>query len=207
MHGLPSWWRVPVGAWDSEACFVVGGGPSFDRADAPRLRKFGRVIAVNAAYRVAPEADVCLWADRKWYDWQAGEPEWDRFGGLRVSANQHEIYGDPRIKHIRQSIADIDLSDDPGIVVGRSSGAMALNLAYLYGCNPIYLLGFDMRPNGNWHDWHKLGNRQGYYDTLFVPKLEAMGRQLLARGVRVVNCCKTSAVEVFPKANLGDILT
>lgn len=190
-------WSVPVDVWAGEPCFVVGGGPSLSGFDFAALENAGRIIAVNAAYRTLPFADVLFFSDKRFNEWNHDEPAFVDFAGEVISTHRGLLKGRPDIRQIRNVPGPV--SDAPDGLAGRSSGSRALNLAYLLGAAPIYLLGFDMRPNGNWHDFHALKNLQFCYESKFVPDLEAMGAAILAKGVPVVNACLDSAVDVFPK--------
>lgn len=197
-------WSVPMGAWSGEACFIVGGGPSLNGFDFDALLGNGRIIAVNAAYRVLPFADILFFSDKRFHEWNCESSEFIDFQGEVVSTHCGVLRGRPDIRQIRNVAGPV--SNAPDGLAGRSSGSRALNLAYLLGASPIYLLGFDMRPNGNWHDFHELKNLQFCYESKFVPDLEAMGAAILARGVAVVNGCLDSAVDVFPKVAPGAVL-
>lgn len=91
------------------------------------------------------------------------------------------------------------------MLAGKDSGTKAINLAYLLGAKRIDLLGFDMKPNGNFHDLHVLAGRQNHYPK-FVEAFNAMGRVLLSRGVHVTNWCIDSGADVYERRDWRDLV-
>lgn len=200
---MASLWSVPLGDWRGKACFIIGGGPSFDPALAPRLRGRGRVIAVNAAYTVAPWADVLFFADRRWYEWNRDDLHRYR-GDLILTRADLKDPSDARIRRIGRTTTT-PLSRDAHQLAGYCGGGNALNLAYLYGADPIVLLGFDMRP-GNWHTLHRLPPKEGQHRDRFIPSLERMAVCLAGDGVTVLNANPRSALRCFPFADIEELL-
>lgn len=83
-------------------------------------------------------------------------------------------------------------------------------MAVLFGANPIYLLGYDMKPGPNnelhWHPNHRgrnpgIGQLGGW-----ARSFETMLPDLDKAGIRVVNCTPGSAIECFPRARIEDVL-
>lgn len=193
-------WRIPVGAWDGYATFILGGGPSIKDFDFSRLRGRGKVIAVNnAGLDRASWADVLFWADRRWY-------EWNRH-------NLHKFRGTYKIT--RRPVSDPDIyvlefnahsfSHDPYSLGGFCGGSSAINLAYLFGSRVIYLLGFDMT-GGNWHNDHRLPPRPGQHRNKFIPVLEFMEPILTANGCSVFNTNPRSMLRCFPFVSIEEVL-
>ncbi len=186
-------WRVPLWQWEGEPCVILGGGPSLPRKLVPKLKGRARVIALNDAGLVlAPWADILYFSDAHWFEWNAAEI--DKFkGGLIVSRSE---VGDARVKRIGRSLR-MHLSSQPDILSGVCSGGNAINLAHLYGCTPIVLLGFDMRA-GNWHNRHKKPPRPNCHALDFIPAINRMAPLLAQAGRRVINATPGSALECFP---------
>jgi len=95
-----------------------------------------------------------------------------------------------------------------GLGWNSNTGASAINLALLFGCNPIYLLGYDMRlsDNGkkNYHNFYNDSPKVKSYDR-FLRGLTQVARdlKLLFPGRQVINLeDNTSSLEVFPKESL-----
>lgn len=164
--------------WTGDTAFIIGGGPSLDVASVPRL--CGRIITVNNAYRLAPRADVWFWGDRRWFDWHR-DAIVPRPGCYNITRE-----GYPVPSHVLQMrFLAGTFSTEPDALGGFCSGSSALNLAFLFGASRIVLLGFDMRPSGNWHDDHRSPSRPDQYARRFVPCMQMMVRSVRERGVTV----------------------
>lgn len=167
---------------------IIGGGPSLSGFDFTKLRGRGYyVIAVNNAYKVAPWADLCFFADARW--WRHHKSELLNFeGSLVTSTADHKTVQHSRLVRLQREY-NAPLSEDPTKVSGHDSGTMAVNLAYLMGARRIVLLGFDMtfEEGGptHWHDEHIWPTRKTLYEDRFKPKLAAMVEVLKAKGLRV----------------------
>lgn len=198
-------WTVPR-EWAGEPAFILGGGSSLDLIDIASLRGRGRIFAVNDAGLVrAPWADVLYFADAvkaKWLGWNRGELH--RFEGkyvvtrmkrgVPINAGLVPAGVDLKILTWKKNLA---LSRSPDTLSGYCSGGNAINLAYLFGCDPIYLLGFDMR-QGRWHNRHKRPERPHLYRERFIPAIERMAPELGRDGVKVFNGSPGSALTCFP---------
>jgi hypothetical protein len=99
----------------------------------------------------------------------------------------------------------VPLSDNPAKITGESSGAHGINLAYLFGCRPICLLGFDMI-GPNFHTRHPTQPKEARYASHFRPALERMAVALKEREVPVFNATPGSALTCFPYVPLSEIL-
>lgn len=85
----------------------------------------------------------------------------------------------------------------------RTSGAGAVMLAYLSGARRVIMLGYDCQHTGGKAHWHgdhpsKLGNaaRPETWRAGFVKLAEAV------KGIEVINCSRTTALDVFPRMTL-----
>jgi len=191
-------YTVPTGAWEGEACVILGGGPSLRKDAVPALKGRARVIAVNNAYLLAPWADVLYAADKRWWEWNASEVH--QYTGPLMLTRQN-VAGVTRIGWNRTEA----LSSNPQSLSGWCGGGGAINLAYLFGAKVIILMGFDMRP-GNWHDLHKMPHVEGQHRDRFIPAIEAMAPGLEAAGVTVLNTNPESALRCFPFADIEELL-
>lgn len=100
------------------------------------------------------------------------------------------------------------LSLDPQYIsYNHSSGAQALNLAVLMGCEPIYLAGFDMNYTGpQRHYFSGLSDQAGEYPQQIRKNCNFGGllncyeqmRPQLDQLPEIVNITPTSALTVFP---------
>lgn len=200
----------------------MGGGPSLSGFDAGILRGRGRVIAINeAGLTLAPWGDVHFFPDARWLEWNFDRIELFR-GRYRVTRQDPTIRNracSPKLKsRIDKALPDLDikfveqerrvvLSARSNKVAGVDGGGGAINMAYLFGVKRIVLLGFDMRPNGNWHtdNPHKKRAPPGSYQR-FAYSIGRMVPLLEKHGVEVLNAGPDSALECFPKIQLEEIL-
>lgn len=202
-------WRVPR-AWPGERVFVVGGGPSVNPAVFPALKEQGRVIAVNSSFRELPDADLVCWADDRWV--RANQEALGDFKGLRVARKSPpiELGYDVKLVHRTQPIGDIrPLSDDPGKVGGYCSGAMGLNLAYLFGAAEIVLLGFDMsfaEGVSHWHVYNTVASTESHYTDYFLNHFNAFAPVLKQAGIRVYDCALNGRLACFEKRAIEEFL-
>lgn len=200
-------WRVPAGLWSGRCAFILGGGPSLKGFDVERLRGRGPVIGVNnAGLDLAPWADVLFFADgqTRWYGWNKHRLHLFQ-GEYIVTRTQIPAGHDPQLRRL-QFVPKENLSREPDAVAGFCGGSSAINLAYLFGARTIVLLGFDMKPNGNWHDLHKLPCLPNQHRDKFIPALERMAPELARDGCLVINATPDSALRCFPMADIEDVL-
>lgn len=128
------------------------------------------------------------------------------FAGERWT--QHRAKGDKAaarwgLRLVRSEHRGQGLSFDPAFVrTGMNSGFQALNLAVLFGCTRILLLGFDMQKTGGRSHW--FGDHPGKLNRTspfpeFRKAFEAAAPQLAAAGIEVINCSRETALTCFPR--------
>ncbi len=188
--------------------------------DPEILRGRGRVIAINeAGLTVAPWADVLFFPDHRWFEWNFDRL--DLFKGDRRITRTDPKIRTPACKpklaaRIEAALPDLDIniiaretvapiSFDPMKVAGVCGGGNAINLAFLFGSPRIVLLGYDMKPNGHFHDRHKKNTTPGNYDR-FRRAITLMSVHLRNKGVEVLNATPDSGLECFPMVKLMDTL-
>lgn len=180
-----------------------------------RSRQDVRVIAINDAYRLAPFADLCYFADAQWWRWHKDKPEFEAFAGAKVTIEPTGLEIDDarvfmlRNAHHGKTDQAHGLSTDPAVLAdGRNSGYQAINLAALAGAARIVLLGYDSKPGpdgkAHWFGQHPIPTHEAtirgfktHYKQLVAP--------LKALGVEVVNCSPGSAITCFPKESLESV--
>ena len=205
--------------WIGATAVLIGGGPSLTREQVAQVelvreqRRALRVIAVNDAYRLAPFADICYFADSEWWGWHKDRPDFQAFTGQKCSiSDSGGNIKDPAVHILRNANGrghSFGLSLDPKqIVTGSNSGYQALNIAVLAGAKTILLLGFDARePTGKTHWFGDHPKREPIAAYAEYRKAFSAGeRAILAAGVKVVNCSPGSAIDSFPKMDLEDAL-
>lgn len=209
-------WTVPQ-SWLGERCYIIGGGPSAEIVSIPKLRQqlydTGKIIAVNDAFLMVPQADVLYFGDIKWFDdncldidkytgrdWHNRnivtrvfvKPEWHGFTNRKMP-----------FRRLARQMA-IPLSRHPSALAGWCSGSNAINLAYLFGATEIILIGFDMQ-GGNWHNRHKREKKPDCYNVDFIPYITRMAAELNCE-CKVINASMDSALNCFEKKPLAEVL-
>jgi len=176
---------------------------------------------MNCTFFDFPQLDAFIACNIEWWDyygtefeaWRAGRDceawHWDKGCAARWRLNWIEgRWG-------------AGLSTDPAYIhLGHSSGIQALNLAVLYGCDPILLCGFEMteekgKPR---HYFTGLSDQDGEYPKPLRhhPRLSNGHEGLLPiyqeiamqEGLpRIRNCTPGGKLNVFPRLRLDEALS
>lgn len=202
-------WTPPI-EWNGETAFVLGGGPSLTPDDVNRLE--GRkVVAVNAAYRMAPWSQYLFFSDHNWFLPRAKAVE--EFAGTTVTTSRRSVEALPKIKLIARSKGRcFPEQGTTELRAGKSSGGMGVSLAYALGASRIVLLGFDMRlvdGRSHWHEEYSsrpARNFEPYYRDIFVPAFNGWFEEAKALGVTILNATPGSAIKEFPFVSLDEVL-
>lgn len=212
--------------WQGETAVILGGGPSLTRKQCDQVHGV-HCIAVNAAYLLAPWADVCYFADSHFWKWHHDGVDIPRLG-LTADCVRRLFHAFPGQKcTIQNSGANVTddavhmlrnktypehamgLSLDPeALLTGRNSGFQAMNIAVLAGAKRILLLGFDGQPVGGrdqFHDGHKRPTPAAAY-PYYLQAMVAAENALIGAGVRVLNCTPGSVIDSFEKMDLSEAL-
>jgi hypothetical protein len=194
--------------WPGATVVCIACGPSLTSEDVDLVRQAHdagrvRVIAINAAVRFAPWADV-RYAHHA-ADWCRPEDKaaLSQFRGLRYACEARAAqYG---VTVLRMSgPSGLETQDRAAIRHGKNSGYQAMNVAVHLGARRVILLGYDLKRSAenrlHFYACNGLAGAndfktwQNHYATLPGP--------LNAAGVAVVNATRDSALEVFPRATL-----
>lgn len=201
-------WSPPV-EWAGETAFVIGGGPSLTPDDVNRLE--GRkVIAVNAAYRLAPWAQYLFFSDHHWF--LPREKAVAGFAGTVVTTSRRSVEALSKIKLVARSKGRFPERGTPELRAGKSSGGMGVSLAYALGASRIVMLGFDMRTvdgKSHWHEeyFHRPADSfEPYYRDIFIPAFNGWNEDAKANGVTILNATPGSAIKEFPFVSLDEVL-
>lgn len=181
-----------------ETIFILGGGPTLTAAIAERVRG-RRTIVLNSTARLAPWADVLFFCDWHWF--REHRPIVDPWPAAVVTISARAARVLPH---------KIELVTPP-IVQAKplSAGHHAVDLALAMGACRIVLLGFDCRlVDGRSHNHGDYGhNSETLYAEKFVPAWTEYPARAAARQVSVLNATPGSALDVFPKATLDEVLS
>lgn len=208
-------------AWAGEPCVVAAPGPSLTAEIAHRVRMLRwyegwRAIVVQDAYKLLPFADALYGCDSSWWD---EHKDCKGFRGEKWSCHQEdkkEAHGNDKRAHAEKYDLNLvwgrdgdEFSFDPSFIrYGSNSGFQAINLALLFGCTYIVLVGFDMRHVGK--SSHFFGDhpktlaqrREGEYER-FVEHFNRAAKRLPSH-VRIVNATEGSALTSFPMMSFDD---
>lgn len=204
---LRLWLPIPI--FQNCTVAILGGGPSLTQNQVNAVEHFP-VIAINDAYKLAPWADILYGCDAKWWNWEERKfrkvkvaLKWNA-----VSGQFHNGWDDETHRDVwaLASTGEGGLESAPNSVrTGLNSGYQAINLAVHLGAKRILLLGYDMKSaNGRSHWFGE------HPDKIVPPYKSFMGvwptivEPLKKRGVEVINCSPNSALDVFPKMELGE---
>lgn len=228
-------WEIPK-IWDGGDVWILGGGPSvFKQFDIPEevvksvmdktstpdiLSSYMKVIhtkhiiGINVAYLLGNWIDIIFFGDKKFILMHIDGVS--KHKGIKVSSSEYC----KRYKGIRY--VAVDTKHRAGISVERgkvswnqNSGAASISLAVQAGAKRIFLLGFDMKLNGdNRSHWHNV-----------YPKIERKSKNIAGNpypkhlkgfpaikidadrlGVKIYNVNPDSAITEFEKITLKDAL-
>ena len=206
--------ELKAGSWTGRRCFIVAGGRSLRGFDFDRLRG-ERTIAINKALREVPFADVLFGMDFQFLEWiQRGDLGEDyrraflRFTGEKIWLNlTGTSYPYPRDVRVLLGAGEIGWTKtlEAGLYHGNNSGYAAINLALLLGADPIYLLGYDMKGPGHYHDGYPTSIQAGALEQ-FRTSIEAGARELPADAPRIINLNPKSALRCFPFGSIAKVL-
>lgn len=212
----------------------IGGGPSLTEAhlalieDAQRRGRC-RVVVVNDGYLVFPTADLCYFADARWWQWHTEgiakawpwvsftaaevKQRFAEFRGQKVTIeNSGMLVADPEVFMLHNDTARSGaggLSEAPNAIrTGSNGGYQVINIATLAGAKRIGLVGYDMRYTGgrsHAHNGHPVKTPEGPY-LQYARNFDSMLPQLKKMGIEVVNCTPGSALRCFPMGDLEGFL-
>ena len=186
---------------------IIAGGPSLTQEDVDRCAGSDRrIYCVNDAYRMAPWAEVLYACDGEWWEKHGGVPAFD---GERWTASLEASrkYG---LRYISGDHDAVFSAQQGYIAYGGNSGFQALNLAYLQGMRDIVLLGFDMGVGADgkthWFGDHPREIRRPSNYSDWVRRFNLASPVIQSLGCKVVNCSRRTALECFPRMDLGNAL-
>lgn len=210
---MSAWQAVPR-SFEGETAVVLATGPSLSAEQMAVVADADvRVFGMNNLYHDMA-LDVHVACDPRWWI-EYGDDLGDYWRHKSVcetwtwDEETHRLY--PFTRLVRGRWGD-GLSVDPLYIhYGHSSSYQCLNLAVLYGCARILLLGFDMfYPRGTRrHYFSKLSSEPGEYPlalrkhSTFTGLLAGFATIAAQRGLPpIINCTPGGALNCFPRGNL-----
>jgi hypothetical protein len=167
------------------------------------------VIGTNVAFKLGNWVSVLYFCDKHFCKTNLNEIK--EFPNLKVSCAQNllpELAAEAGVKRLKRDYK-YGLSTDPSTIAWNwNSGAGAINLAILAGAKRILLLGFDMKDQDKKTHWHTEYNSATLRGTFrrFLKRYPQIAADAKAAGVEVLNVSPDSAIEVFPRVSLQDVL-
>jgi hypothetical protein len=182
---------------------ILGTGPSLalQKPDIERLQKKGfMVFGVNNTFNDF-DLDVWIACDPKWHEiYSPVEGDFDKWHWNNAICQKHGY------KYIEGRWGDGLSEDKEYIHYGHSSGYQALGLAVKYGCDSIYLAGYDMSYSASKrHYFSDLSGQEGEYPKALrknstfeglIKCYETIPRE--NPEIEIYNCTKGSALTCFP---------
>jgi hypothetical protein len=199
--------------YEGKTVFVIGGGPSLSRTNLSMI-KDRPVVGCNDAFRLGEWVDWCVFADRRWWDWNHKDVTMWR-NREQVVCCVPQLLEDrnvrwPWLKILRRDEARFGLSvEQDTLCWNRGCGGTAINVAYLLGAARVVLLGFDMRMvdgKHNWHDNHQKEERPQIYQNSMMPFLKPMSDAMKVTGLQIVNATPGSALNLFSTLSLAEVV-
>jgi hypothetical protein len=209
--------------WTGEPCIVAASGPSLTTEVAQKVRfarwlNGWRAIVVNDAYKAIPRADVLYACDNNWWDIHG---KCVGFHGAKWSSHEEsskDKHGNDKRENAEKYGINLvwgrdgdEFSFDPSFIrYGSNSGFQAINLALLFGCTRIVLVGYDMRYVGG--KAHFFGNHPAPLPQIgdrdyqaFAKRFERANKKLPSN-ISIVNATPGSALTCFPMMSLDEAL-
>lgn len=193
--------------WAGQTCVVLASGPSLTNEPLAAVADAHvRTITVNSTvFKYPVDPDVVYAGDFMWWKANDREVKMRTFGGAdrwTCDRTAAERYGLNWVKGVNAQ----GLSRGSYIHTNGNSGAQAINLAYLFGCRRILLLGFDMKlgPKGekHWHPDHPSPLMQGQTFGDWLHKFNFLAVDLKQVGCEVINCSPGSALTCFQMSTI-----
>ena len=187
--------------WSGRTCAILASGPSLTAEQVSAVRGL-KMTALNATYKLAPEADVLYAGDFMfWKTYHADARKASKSQFWTQDSMSHERYGVKWVRGINREGLGHDVVHQNG-----NSGFQAINLAYLFGCRRILLLGFDMklgpRDEKHWHADHPSHLMQAQQFGEWIHKSQKLADGLKAAGCEVINCSRETALMCWPRSTI-----
>ena len=205
--------------FEGDTAIVCGTGPSITTEIIDAVNNSDcRVFGANRAHEIF-NCDVVHGCNTAFWDHY-----WPVMKDLAFDkwTTRPELEGKyPGLEYIEERWEDGLSTESHWISAHHGTGPQLVNIAYLYGCTTLLLVGFDLRY------WGKTGERQykrrRYLDEDVLtlnhwPKSGPNGEQtgLIAEletihpedyDIKIVNCTKDSALTCFPMGDLNEEIT
>lgn len=205
--------------YPGDTAIVCGTGPSITPEQIELVNNSGhRVFGANRAYEIF---DCHVVHGCNYQFWDLHYPRMPK-GQFDMWTTRPELRGKyPGLNYIEERWED-GLSREPHwISAHHGTGPQLVNIAYLYGCTRLLLVGWDMRYWGKQgprtyekrrylgedeltlHHWPQTGPNGE--QTGLIKEMETIRPD--AYGIEIVNCTPGSAMKCFPFGDLREQIT
>jgi hypothetical protein len=199
--------------WRDETVVVVASGPSTELIDK-RLLRGRKIVAVAHGYRALQgiHADALVIGGRAFYTYNLLA---DIDVDVIIAAQDYPSWEwleqrDERIFYMNRAEKHGLTEDRTALAGSESSVMLAINYVVHRGVRRIVLLGCDGQPSSDGRrrvqtDQQDTRNARDRYDV----QEKAMATQiepLEKLGVEIINCSPRTALTIYPKAKLEDLL-
>ena len=175
--------------------FVLGNGQSRSAVNLHRFRSLGPIYGCNGLYRDF-EPDCLVATDRP-----------------IAEAIQQSGYAKTHRFYTRRPLPDLGALIVPKKYHGNSSGPIACALAALDGHDRIYLLGYDMGPNGNNRfnnmyagtEFYKASDAAPTFTGNWIRQIASMAGDF--PDVQFIRVCGPTSAEIKEFKNIGNFDT
>jgi len=181
--------------------FILGNGPSLNDENIALLSNYFTIGINRSFYKL--DSTILLWQDASlWFT--------DRRKLLETKSIKYStIHGDPENRFLRYKIkpGKFDLPEDSTTLCGSgSSSPLAVQLAYILGCNPIVLLGCDCCSRGDDTDFY---GKNKFHNSRTMDQckvgLDWMKNEIHDKGIRRIISCSDNSV--FDREKLDTVLS
>ena len=168
------------------------------------------IIAIAAAYRIAPNAIACYASDGLWWGHHLPLLEKSGFQGDLVTqeASTAAINAKRGLQWVEHDGSVRGLPDRRGVVAGSSSGHHVLCYAYWRGFTDMILLGYEYGAagDGHWFGSHPQHIARPSHWPTMIRDMGPLAVGLAQRGVEVINCTNPTALNCFRTDELSNVL-
>ena len=190
--------------WAGRRAFVVGGGPSLRGFDFSLLAGEHTIGCNTPPDKFIPSIWISI--DQQF---------WEEYSKIDHPCKVWAT--GPRRTSLDADLTKLRLLPRPswstslahGIGDGDNTGFSALNLAWILGANPIYLLGFDLKGEdgleAHWHDSVFDRGPETVYEK-FKKTFETLASSGKIGHRKIINLNPGSALECFERRPCGDVL-
>jgi len=194
---------VPKPVWQNEDVYIIGGGTSL-KYFPWQILKDHKTIGCNDAYKLGMSiCKVCVFGDAKWYS--THKHDLIKFNGdVYCAEPELDKTSIPWVNKLKRYATGLQTD---GVGWNFNTGAVAINLAILFGAKRIFLLGFDMfrGKDSNWHP-NELDKNPDEVYLKFIEGFNFLCSDWKKKfpDVEIINVTDDSALECFPKVGLEE---